>query len=352
MSNKKKKPIKKTPYDIRQNTAYFVKNRLPAFILAGMFIFWTIASIFGLIGYCRSKPKNTAIVTANAQTVGDYAQEQYLIDLYQFNGCIFMDQQDFFTFGTRFQVIIGHNEISYLVDGEDYSSGSDILFEDISIQTNNIGQFIGESFYFETDNGLFTFDYYDNITYDFILSSDYDSFEFYFYFNDTNGILAEQMVAFTMYFSFELPISSYFSSAIGSAPFDGYGYYSQPCGIVNIDALNYYYKFFLDNQNAYQNGYQAGYDLGSSQINQSSYNAGYDKGYALGAETYYDIGYNQGVNSAHEYTFDSLLSSVFDVPVRTFTSLFNFEILGINMASFFLSILTLCAVLAVVKMLI
>lgn len=104
------------------------------------------------------------------------------------------------------------------------------------------------------------------------------------------------------------------------------------------------------------------YDLNyrNSAIVQDSYNQGYREGSIVGREEgrkdgYADgkaVGYKEGVAAANDYTFDGLLTAVIDVPVQAFTSLFNFEILGVNLANFFLALLSICIVLAVVKLLI
>lgn len=91
---------------------------------------------------------------------------------------------------------------------------------------------------------------------------------------------------------------------------------------------------------------------------ESSFNQGFNAGYSSGftsanntvteTSASYSAGYYAGSNAAGNYTFFSLLSAVVDVPVKTFVSLFNFEILGFNMLSFVSSLLAVCTVLAVV----
>lgn len=61
-------------------------------------------------------------------------------------------------------------------------------------------------------------------------------------------------------------------------------------------------------------------------------------------------GYNYGVEQANVYTFEKLLTNVIDVPIRAFTSLFEFDILGVNLAGFFFGLLSVCAVIAVIKL--
>lgn len=107
---------------------------------------------------------------------------------------------------------------------------------------------------------------------------------------------------------------------------------------------------FYNARGYYGSGYNEGYSDG--------YGVGYDEGIVVGGAESYDkgyingknIGYEQGLQDANQYTFLSLISSVVDVPIRAITSLFEFDILGVNMKTFFLSLFTVAVILAVVKM--
>ena len=46
----------------------------------------------------------------------------------------------------------------------------------------------------------------------------------------------------------------------------------------------------------------------------------------------------------------SLIGSVIDVPVNAFTSLLNFEVLGVNLLAFITGLLTLAVVIFIVKL--
>ncbi len=104
----------------------------------------------------------------------------------------------------------------------------------------------------------------------------------------------------------------------------------------------------------YNSGYADGWndykDNFSTEIEEEktkSYNEGKSKGYADG----YNVGYSKASNDYLEsnYTFGGLLGAVFDVPIQTFRGLFNFEILGVNMASFISSLIALAIVIIFVK---
>ena len=100
----------------------------------------------------------------------------------------------------------------------------------------------------------------------------------------------------------------------------------------------------------YDNGYVEGYNNGLS--NNTGYQEAYQNGLDEGFTNGYFSGKNAGIEQANTYSFSSLMASVFDVPIKAFTALFDFDILGVNMKGFYLSILTACVVLAVVKFLI
>lgn len=97
----------------------------------------------------------------------------------------------------------------------------------------------------------------------------------------------------------------------------------------------------------YNTGYSDGYSSGSSDGNSQGYKSGYDFGIIEG----YNNGYSKGVENAGKYTFTNLLGAVIDVPVKTFTNLFNFELLGVNLASFFSGLLTLAVIITIIKLL-
>lgn len=125
----------------------------------------------------------------------------------------------------------------------------------------------------------------------------------------------------------------------------------------------YTHGFGNGSDKGYREGMTEGYNNGKSEGMEEGYNNGYTEGksegmtegYSNGRTDGYIIGYNKGVNdgvdSANKYTFLSLIGAVVDAPLNVFKSMFNFEILGVNMSSFVLSLLTVSVVLFVVKLL-
>lgn len=101
----------------------------------------------------------------------------------------------------------------------------------------------------------------------------------------------------------------------------------------------------FNNNEFYNSGYNNGYDLGYTEGETEGYNNGYSQGQTEG----YNNGYTQGLESSERLGFPALITSVIDVPVKVFTSLFNFEILGVNILTFVTSLLTIALILAIVR---
>lgn len=122
-----------------------------------------------------------------------------------------------------------------------------------------------------------------------------------------------------------------------------YSYSSQPESYLSY--RKYYtdaFDFFSESQ-IYNEGYANGLADNQSNI--------YDKGYNAGKTAGFSNGYNQGISEANDYSFSSLFGAVIDAPIKAFSALFNFEILGVNLLDFFLGILTFGVVIFVIKLL-
>ena len=90
-----------------------------------------------------------------------------------------------------------------------------------------------------------------------------------------------------------------------------------------------------------------------SDIHFPDYEDGYKEGYTAGknenTQSYYDKGYADGWAASGNGTFTSLFTAVIDAPVAAFTNLLDFEILGVDMKKFALSLISLALVLAIVR---
>lgn len=119
-------------------------------------------------------------------------------------------------------------------------------------------------------------------------------------------------------------------------------------GYYDLPVRTYYFEdaFNLTDNQYYKQGYDAGKLDGLEQGETSGYTDGFEAGKNEG---YWD-GYEQAIENDDRYNFTNLIASVIDVPVKTFTSLFNFEILGVNLSGFFLGLLTCCIVIGVIRL--
>lgn len=108
---------------------------------------------------------------------------------------------------------------------------------------------------------------------------------------------------------------------------------------LNLTDNEYYNQGYQQGQ---QNGYNTGYNAGES--------AGYKDGYSVGQTTGYNNGYSDGMEDSNQYTFLNLLSATIDAPVKYFQSLFNFELLGVNLQGFLTGLFTLCVIVTIVKL--
>lgn len=107
-----------------------------------------------------------------------------------------------------------------------------------------------------------------------------------------------------------------------------------PARTYTEEIKNYTYRDLMDNATDFNDGYDIGYNAGYNAGETSGYNSGYQQGKDYGYDVGYDVGFGDGVNDSNTYTFFNLITSVVDVPVNAFTSLLNFELLGVNLLDF------------------
>lgn len=101
--------------------------------------------------------------------------------------------------------------------------------------------------------------------------------------------------------------------------------------------------------NGYNNGYDAGYDAGLSDGDTAGYNRGYRWGYGLGYDNGETVGRAAGIASANDYTFLGLIGAVIDAPIQAFTGLLDFNVLGVNMRNFLISLFSISIVFVIIK---
>jgi len=108
----------------------------------------------------------------------------------------------------------------------------------------------------------------------------------------------------------------------------------------------------------YEKGYSAGVTAGKEycannnheQIEDTGYQSGYNDGYSEG----YGVGYSSGETGAlnEKETFKEMVFAIFDAPARLIDGMLDFDLLGINVAGFVKTILTLAVVAAIVVVLV
>lgn len=98
----------------------------------------------------------------------------------------------------------------------------------------------------------------------------------------------------------------------------------------------------------YRNGYNDGITASENSSGENLQKK-YDEGFVAGKTAGYSSGYTAGAASQQNYTFMSLLGAVVDAPIKAFTGLLDFDVLGVNMSSFVLSMLTLSVIVIIIK---
>lgn len=95
---------------------------------------------------------------------------------------------------------------------------------------------------------------------------------------------------------------------------------------------------------------------GAGYLFDDFYNDGYDDGFSSGDRNGYNRGYGVGFNDGQvealdgNYTFLGLIGSVIDAPISAFRGLLDFELLGVNMSSFVLAVMSLCVIIVIIRM--
>ena len=108
---------------------------------------------------------------------------------------------------------------------------------------------------------------------------------------------------------------------------------------ANIDYLhNIGVSSNISNTVSYENGFNDG-------INSVDTDKYFNNGFTAG----YNSGKHDGIASANDYSFISLFGAIFDAPVKAFTSLFNFNLLGVNILSLITALFTLCVIVVIIR---
>lgn len=99
----------------------------------------------------------------------------------------------------------------------------------------------------------------------------------------------------------------------------------------------YNYKLTGSGDLGYQQAYERGYKEGNK--NKEAY-----------GQAQREAGKQEGIAQANDYSFTSLISAVFDVPIQTLFGMLNFNILGVNVLTFITSILSIMLLVFIIKL--
>lgn len=109
-------------------------------------------------------------------------------------------------------------------------------------------------------------------------------------------------------------------------------------------------EFWDGYEYAKDENYNNGFNDGVSSAKDSFYSGGYNDGYLSGYNDGYGVGESAGLSSKD--TFKSLIYSIIDAPFNVLSNAFNFDIFGVNVSYFLISIVSLLLVAVVIKKLI
>lgn len=143
--------------------------------------------------------------------------------------------------------------------------------------------------------------------------------------SDSNGMLLSDVLTSGDVHFYNFPVDVYGIMLIS---------YHNANEIAHAYSLTARFLGDVKSQDAYDNGFSAGVN----SINKNDiFNQGYTKGFSEGSA--------EGSN----YSFLSLIGAVIDAPISAFTAMFDFTLLGVNLRSFILAMLTLAIVIVLIR---
>jgi len=148
---------------------------------------------------------------------------------------------------------------------------------------------------------------------------------------------------FNFKFSTANPASGSFFGPLSTTNSATFSVYPPAVKTITTEDLNEYYDRGYDT--GYINGNNEGYQLGFSE----GQNQGYNTGFGAGKNEGYNNGYAAGVTAGGNNNFMSLITAVVDAPIKAFTSLLDFDILGYNMKNLALALLTAGLLVAAIR---
>lgn len=346
----------------------FKKEDIYAFILLVLFVFWTVASVLGVIAFARNDNDNKVVASAfsvtDEDTIVKVEDGDFEIPLLGLLGDInSLSYGQLYTVNGQYLTLVcndnGINFRRYINNGTD--SQLQTLYEDFDILTLSNSVPVTLKSFISSTGGYGEFSFTASI----LRSSLIQNFKGYlpyrvsykFVANVNNSSAIDLKIDWFDYssmnrndFSMEIrllssgPISSIYSTYFSlSLQSDYSDYMSHRCDLISV------YDYFKYQGDSYQVGYEVGSQVGYNNGYDTGYSEGRADGYNVGLSSGKDIGYNQGIAQGGDVSWFNLFTSWFDVPIQALTGLFNFDLLGINLWAFLRAIFTVIVIVAVVK---
>ena len=159
-----------------------------------------------------------------------------------------------------------------------------------------------------------------------------------------SGVSDEGRGTFQLSLSFVSSMVSFYTTPnvyTATDPFVIYSPFKQNGGYNEGYDVGYESGYKNGNADGYGEGYRAAYDIGYD----NGFDAGHDEGYNVGLT----VGKNSITGDALGTSIKSFVFSLFDAPVSTFMSVFNFEYDGFNIGALVSFLFSLAIVSAVLK---
>ena len=109
----------------------------------------------------------------------------------------------------------------------------------------------------------------------------------------------------------------------------------------NADTLHDGYAYYVDYD--FNEGYNLGYEMG----NKDGYNTGYNKGYEIGKNKGIEIGSSLAENNTN--AFINIIVAISNIPINILSSLFSFDLFGINLFGALTSLLSVGLIIFVIR---
>lgn len=251
---------------------------------------------------------------------------------------VYYDINKSFLSSGNYEVMHFHDRVIYTVDFEKDDDGIHVYFRNCEVRTyyitnwSNTEALIGSSTSYYNDTG-------NNGTLLLPNSDDYH----YLQVTHQNFSYSSSTLRFSTFVTW---YDETIDSGAGS-------FCSNVLGISNVASgtfrdnvytvsLPNVYEFVNNAFGSADGGYYAGYNTGYYDGNTNGYNQGYDTGYS--------DGYANGIETdTTAFTIFNGILSIGMIPVNVFLAMFDFDILGINLSNFVMSLLTVLVTLWIIR---